>query len=74
MNVDVCDLLAADDIKVDILQALAKLIVLPHGKDDRAWTAYCKYSTPSIFVSSPKYKVIKFHAPSFWPQWREYGV
>ena len=40
---DVCDLLAADDTKPDILRALALLTVLPHGKDvttHSAWTAY----------------------------------
>jgi len=42
-NVDVCDLLAADDTKVDILRALALLTELPHGKDvaiHKALTAY----------------------------------
>ena len=43
MNDVDCDLLAADDMKVDILRALALPTELPHGKDvaiHKAWTAY----------------------------------
>ena len=54
---DVCDLLAADDTKVDILRALTLLTELLHGKDvaiHRAWTAYfiCIVSRANKWSSS----------------------
>ena len=62
---DVCDLLIADDTKVDILRALALLAELPHGKDvaiHSVWTAYFICIVEQrLAATSPNHRRSSFH-------------